>query len=184
MSMLNRWVRQKQDLGAEQRKKDQKFQKIPHNVEECTNIFEAELYRKRIIGGVIKRVSQIQNASLSNDKIKELNDEINNILKTKYKWEARIKKLGGPDYQAELDKQQTLSIESGGKKHGEYLYFGAAKNLPNVQEIFLKDIPQAPVIAKTQLARVMNDATYWGTDSDQKQIKDDLEIEEYLLKTA
>ena len=56
--------------------------------------------------------------------------------------------------------------------------------MPNVKEIFQKEIPQAPVIAKTQMARVMNDATYWGTDPDEKQIKDDRKIEEYLLKKA
>jgi pre-mRNA-splicing factor ISY1 len=32
------------------------------------------------------------------ERIKNLNDEINNIIKTKKEWEKRIIELGGPDY--------------------------------------------------------------------------------------
>ena len=35
---------------------------------------------------------------LGEHKIRELNDEINRLLKEKDKWEARIKELGGADY--------------------------------------------------------------------------------------
>ena len=37
-------------------------------------------------------------AGLGEFKIRDLNDEINRLLKEKYAWEDRILELGGPDY--------------------------------------------------------------------------------------
>lgn len=37
-------------------------------------------------------------AGLGEFKIRDLNDDINRMLRVKYKWEERIKELGGPDY--------------------------------------------------------------------------------------
>lgn len=59
---------------------------------------DAENFRKRIVGAVIKKVSEIQNAALPEGKIREINDNINIILRKKSQWEDRIKQLGGPDY--------------------------------------------------------------------------------------
>jgi pre-mRNA-splicing factor ISY1 len=39
-----------------------------------------------------------QTAGLGEFKIRDLNDEINRLLKEKYAWEDRILELGGPDY--------------------------------------------------------------------------------------
>jgi len=35
---------------------------------------------------------------LAEHKIRDLNDQINKLLREKYHWEKRIKELGGPDY--------------------------------------------------------------------------------------
>ena len=37
-------------------------------------------------------------AGLGEFKIRDLNDEINKLLKEKYQWEDKILELGGPDY--------------------------------------------------------------------------------------
>ncbi|KAG8007223.1 Pre-mRNA-splicing factor ISY1-like protein, partial [Nibea albiflora] len=37
-------------------------------------------------------------AGLGEFKIRDLNDEINKLLREKGHWEVRIKELGGPDY--------------------------------------------------------------------------------------
>ena len=42
-------------------------------------------------------MSQIQNAGLDEFRIRNLNDEINTLLREKGHWEARIRELGGPD---------------------------------------------------------------------------------------
>ena len=64
---------------------------MPNDPMTVSNLLEAENYRKRIVGGVIKRVSEIQNPALPEGKLRELNDQINSILRTKSKWEDRIK---------------------------------------------------------------------------------------------
>lgn len=43
-------------------------------------------------------MSQIQNAGLGEFRLRDLNDEINKLIREKRHWEDRIKKLGGPDY--------------------------------------------------------------------------------------
>ena len=92
---------------------------------------DAENFRKRIVGAAIKKVSEIQNAALPEGRIRELNDQINTILRKKSQWEDRIKKLGGPDYKQNLKSNQTNSIESFSYENDNgYKYFGAAKNLP------------------------------------------------------
>ena len=62
MTMLNRWVKQKQDLARDKDKMP--FQKVPDDPMTVTSLLEAENYRKRVVGGIIKRVSEIQNPAL------------------------------------------------------------------------------------------------------------------------
>ncbi len=40
----------------------------------------------------------IISAGLGEFKIRDLNDEINKLLREKGQWEVRIKQLGGPDF--------------------------------------------------------------------------------------
>ena len=49
---------------------------------------------------ITKKVSEIQNGSLGEYKIRELNDSINDLLKEKTRWETRITAIGGKDYVA------------------------------------------------------------------------------------
>ena len=41
---------------------------------------------------------EIQNEGLGEHRLRDLNDEINKLLKEKWQWEMRIKELGGPNY--------------------------------------------------------------------------------------
>ena len=47
---------------------------------------------------LVSKVGEIQNAALGEQRIRDLNDQINDAMKTKQKWENRIRQLGGPDY--------------------------------------------------------------------------------------
>lgn len=47
---------------------------------------------------IAKKISLIQNPGLGEFKIRDLNDEINKLLRVKCAWEIRIEELGGPDY--------------------------------------------------------------------------------------
>jgi len=108
------------------------------------------------------KVSEIQNGSLGEYKIRELNDTINDLLKDKLKWEARITELGGKDYAAE---RISSSVADGGVAvlgADGYKYFGAAKNLPRVREMLQKEVPI--VAAKASLRELAKniDTNYLG----------------------
>lgn len=58
---------------------------------ECDNVQKAERWRRQIIGELSKKVSQIQNAGLGEFKLRDLNDEINKLLREKGHWEDRVR---------------------------------------------------------------------------------------------
>lgn len=74
-------------------------------------------------------------ASLGEHRIRELNDEINKHMRQKHYWEIRIRELGGGDYR----NSRTQHYEIEGKElpgNPGYKYYGAAKELPGVRELF------------------------------------------------
>ncbi|XP_028913150.1 pre-mRNA-splicing factor ISY1 homolog isoform X2 [Ornithorhynchus anatinus] len=111
----------------------------PFLASECNELPKAEKWRRQIIGEVSKKVAQIQNAGLGEFRIRDLNDEINKLLREKGHWEIRIKELGGPDY----GKVGPKMLDHEGKEvpgNRGYKYFGAAKDLPGVRELFEKEL--------------------------------------------
>jgi len=153
-AMLNRWVAMKKELNT--RTKD----KRPYLSTECNNLQECERWRGQIIKEITKKVADIQNASLGEYKIRELNDEINKLFREKGHWEDRIKELGGPDYK----KIAPRAIDAQGYElpgSGGYKYWGAAKDLPGVRELFAKDVPNAPKKSRLDLYKNIN-FQYYG----------------------
>jgi pre-mRNA-splicing factor ISY1 len=98
MAMLNRWVKMKRSLNQKQR------ERRPETPYEVTTLTECDKWRSSIVRELIKKVSDIQNASLGEHRIRDLNDDINRLLKEKAKWEDRIRELGGPDYRGATPK--------------------------------------------------------------------------------
>lgn len=78
-------------------------------------------------------------------RIRDLNDEINKLIREKGHWERRIVELGGPDYSKVgpkvTDSEGRSLVEGTGRGPG-YRYFGAAKQLPGVRELFEKEGPR------------------------------------------
>ncbi len=74
-----------------------------------------------------------------------MNDEINKLIREKGHWERRIVELGGPDYSKVgpkvTDSEGRSLVEGTGRGPG-YRYFGAAKQLPGVRELFEKEGPR------------------------------------------
>ncbi|KAM7401486.1 hypothetical protein PAMP_016796 [Pampus punctatissimus] len=132
----------------------------PFLASECSELPKAEKWRRQIISEISKKVAQIQNAGLGEFRIRDLNDEINKLLREKGHWEVRIKDLGGPDY-ARVGPRM---LDHEGKEvpgNRGYKYFGAARDLPGVRELFEKE--PAPSLRKTR-AELMKDvdAEYYG----------------------
>lgn len=77
-------------------------------------------------------------------RIRDLNDEINKLIREKGHWEKRIVQLGGPDYAKVSKVTDAEGNEMGGAtgRGAGYKYFGAAKQLPGVRELFEKEAPR------------------------------------------
>ena len=65
------------------------------------SLSEADIWRTSVVREIIKKVADIQNGSLAEYKIRELNDSINELVQVKDQWEKRILDLGGRDYKAD-----------------------------------------------------------------------------------
>ncbi|CAB3397581.1 unnamed protein product [Caenorhabditis bovis] len=132
MTALARWRRMKEE---EERGP---IAKRPHDCKDCRNVNDAERFRREIIRDASRKLAAIQNPGLGEYKLRDLNDEINRLIKLKYAWEVRIKELGGTDYR----KYATKELDASGREINDgkgYKYFGAAKDLPGVRELFEKN---------------------------------------------
>lgn len=72
--------------------------KRPYLAELCNDVHEAERWRGQVIREIGKNVLLIQNQSLEEHKIRDINDQINKLMREKYHWERRIVELGGTDH--------------------------------------------------------------------------------------
>ena len=123
MNEMNRWVEQQQLLQGVRGT-------VIRFANECRTVKEATIQRSQLVSSLTSLITQIQNANLGEFRIRQINDEINRLLRQKYAFEVRIKQLGGPDFTG-------LQLEDGMELPGRsgYLYFGSAKNLPDVREV-------------------------------------------------
>lgn len=184
MAPLNRWIAQKRDferasgpgvrgtymggalLGSPEYGPTSKV-KRPKIASEVDTVKECEIWRTDIIRGVSKKIAEIQNASLGEHRLRDLNDEINKDLREKGYWEDQIKALGGPDYKAQASKvTEVYGAELA--SHSGYKYFGAAKDLPGVREIFEAEVvPEAPRKTRKQLFKnIQPDYFGWRDEED------------------
>ncbi|KAI1285867.1 Pre-mRNA-splicing factor ISY1 -like protein [Halotydeus destructor] len=171
MTTLARWraAQQEQEKDAPQRKRR------PWDVNECDNLADAEKFRSDIVRFVSKKVTQIQNAGLGEFRIRDLNDQINKLLREKRNWEGRISDLGGTNYR----KAGGPQVDADGKEvpgTRGYKYFGAAKDLPGVRELFTQE---SSTISRKTRAELMRDvdADYYGFRDEDDGVIVPLEIE-------
>jgi len=138
--MLARWLRYKEEevKGPKKRR--------PYLAELCDDLHEAEKWRGTIIKDISRNVAEIQNASLGEHRIRDINDRINKLFREKRHWERRIRTLGGKEY-------KFRSRGYGGYGHGAYLYFGAAKDLPGVRELLQKEEDENTANRQKQIQR-------------------------------
>lgn len=168
--MLNRLVQGRKDAvtGA--------VQKRPFLATEVDDIPEAMRWRQQIIREITKEVAQIQNGALGEHKIRDLNDHINKLIREKSHWERQIKILGGPDFAAtapkitDADGRQAVGAEG-------YHYFGAARELPGVMELFEKTAETTIKRKRHDLHKAI-DADYYGYRDDDDGLLESLEAKQ------
>uniref|UniRef100_A0AC35UDX4 Pre-mRNA-splicing factor ISY1 n=1 Tax=Rhabditophanes sp. KR3021 TaxID=114890 RepID=A0AC35UDX4_9BILA len=147
----------------------------PNNVKDCHVLSDGEKFRREIISEVSKNINLIQNPGLGEGKLRDLNDEINRLLKIKEAWEWRIKELGGVDYRRVGNKE--LESGAGLASNRGYKYFGAAKDLPGVRELFQKDGAADKKRTNNRADLMKNvDANYYGFLDDDDGVLIPLEL--------
>ncbi|KAG0187614.1 NineTeen Complex (NTC) component [Apophysomyces sp. BC1034] len=75
-----------------------KRERRPALASSVSTIGECERWRRDLLGEIARKVSKIQDVSLSDYQVRDLNDDINRLMREKYHWERRIRELGGADY--------------------------------------------------------------------------------------
>lgn len=103
-------------------------------------------------------------AGLGEFRIRDLNDEINKLLREKRHWENQISALGGPHYRRYGPKMFDAEGREVPGNRG-YKYFGAAKDLPGVRELFEQEPPPPPKKNRGELMKDV-DADYYGYRDD------------------
>ena len=152
--ILNKWHKMKKNQ-FEKPEHDR-----PNTASSCNSLQQCDKWRQDIIKEICDKVSDIQNAGLGEFRIRALNDEINKLLNEKRHWDSRIKELGGPDYsKLEQKLYDRDGIELPGS--GGYKYFGAAKDLPGVRDLFFREAPAPPSKSISDLGRRIN-YSYFG----------------------
>ncbi|KAF5393067.1 hypothetical protein D9757_001229 [Collybiopsis confluens] len=106
----------------------------PRMASACKSLRECERWRGEILREISRKVSKIQDSGLSDYEVRDINDEINKILREKRHWENQIVALGGANYRRNVAMLDDDGKEVPGTKG--YKYFGRAKDLPGVRELF------------------------------------------------
>lgn len=170
MTTLARWRQAQLDSG----KTPTERRRRPFLASDCEDLHDAEKFRLDIVREISRKVTQIQNAGLGEYRIRDLNDQINKLLREKRHWEYRIAELGGT-----VAKAAQPSDFEGKEVPGSrgYRYFGAAKDLPGVRELFAHSTLPPP--RKTRAELMVNlDASYYGYGDEDDGVIVPLEAEE------
>ncbi|CAI8611100.1 unnamed protein product [Vicia faba] len=172
-SMLNRFITMK----AEEKKKPK--ERRPFLASECRDLNEADKWRQQIMREIGRKVAEIQNEGLGEHRLRDLNDEINKLIREKVHWERRIVELGGPNYARHSAKMTDLDgnivdVPNPSGRGPGYRYFGAAKKLPGVRELFEKPPELRKRRTRYDIYKRIN-AAYYGYRDDEDGILERLE---------
>ncbi|CAE6343061.1 unnamed protein product [Rhizoctonia solani] len=115
----------------------QKGDKRPRMASACKSLRDCERWRGEILREISRKVSKIQDAGLTDYEVRDLNDEINKLMREKRHWENQIVALGGANYRRNVAMLDDDGKEVPGTRG--YKYFGRAKELPGVKELFQKN---------------------------------------------
>jgi pre-mRNA-splicing factor ISY1 len=165
MSMLNRWVDQKRaaESGRLESTRPSRF------ASECQSIKECEMVRSQLIRQITGLFSQIQNAATGEQKVRELNDELNRLQRVRGSWEMQLRKLGGVDYSITKSHHVDFDgVEVPGQ--GGYKYYGAAKELPGVRELLEDNTVTGTRRHKGSLMQHIHPSYYGWRDEENSEI--------------
>jgi hypothetical protein len=128
-SMLYRFREQQ---AAERGLIDTGSMRRPKVITQVDSIPVCEKWRGQVIRQISRAVTKIQDPSLSDYQIRDLNDDINRFMKEKYVWEVQLRNLGGPNYG--VGTTGKVVDDEGREVPGQrgYRYYGRARELPGM----------------------------------------------------
>mmetsp|Transcript_17401 Transcript_17401/g.66288 ORF Transcript_17401/g.66288 Transcript_17401/m.66288 type:complete len:282 (-) Transcript_17401:95-940(-) len=188
-NLLNKWINMKEEYT----RGSIRGKNRPHLASEVDDLREAEHWRRTIIREISTKVGEIQNAALGEHVIRELNDKINKLIREKGHWNRRIHQLGGPDYNRSEPRVydgdgETLPTgwgAEGNYSRKRYFYFGAAKTLPGVRELFEAAPAKKPKRTRAEMSKSITPDYYGYRDEDDGIICDlEAKAEEKLVEQA
>ncbi|KAI9822988.1 MAG: NineTeen Complex (NTC) component [Phylliscum demangeonii] len=142
----------------------------PRSITDVTTVPACEKWRGQVLKEISRKMTRIQDISLSDYQIRDVNDEINRLMREKHVWEVQIRNLGGPNYMraTRVYDDEGHEIQGGGRG---YRYFGRARELPGVEELFEAAKPKPPpekaLETRADLRRRV-DAAYYGYNLDEE----------------
>ena len=107
----------------------------PRMASSCKDLRQAERWRGEILREISRKVTKIQDYGLTDYEVRDLNDEINKCMREKSHWENQIIALGGANYKRAAPMVKGADGREVPGMRG-YKYFGRAKELPGVKELF------------------------------------------------
>lgn len=178
-SLLNRWYNFK--IGNEQAQDEEKLNKRPPHTQMTRTVKAAEHWRRQVIKEFNDKLSMIQNASLGEHRLRDLNDDLNKLLREKHAWEIRIVELNGPDY-----RKKSRLYDDDGKpiqfNVNKYMYFGAARELDGVRQM-LKSAKQQQKEQQQQqmsLKKIVPPPQYYYYTLDQETEDEEKQVEQKM----
>jgi len=153
----------------------------PKMASACKSLRECERWRGEILREISRKVSKIQDAGLSDYEVRDVNDDINKLLREKRHWENQIVALGGANYRRNVPMIDEDGKEVPGTKG--YKYFGRAKELPGVKELFAskkKDEEEENLAANYYKKFLNHGPAYYGDrdEEDGKLLEYEMQAEE------
>eukprot|EP00127_Corallochytrium_limacisporum_P002409 Clim_evm50s119 gene=Clim_evmTU50s119 len=101
----------------------------PRLVSSVADVAEAQRWRKEIIVETKRVLADMVDPTLENSRIRELNEKANALVRERRRWNRRIVELKGPNFTKEKFMEEGVTIP----EQGGYVYYGAAKELPEVK---------------------------------------------------
>ncbi|GAA5885161.1 hypothetical protein JCM6882_007255 [Rhodosporidiobolus microsporus] len=148
----------------------QKTDRRPRVASSCKDLRQCERWRGEILREISRKVSKIQDAGLTDYEVRDLNDQINKLLREKHHWENQIIALGGANYKRAAGKTTDAEGREVPGQRG-YKYFGRAKELPGVRELFATAVKEQSDIDsfKTVKVTVFDNAppAYYGNSAEE-----------------
>lgn len=114
----------------------------PKYVQSVESIPQAERWRTTIVTEISVKLTKINDPTIPEFEVRELNDSLNKLHREKRAWEHHIKQLGGNDYINFGGKTQRISVKG-------TRYFGRARELAEVKQM-LKGTAKPEVTKKDE----------------------------------